>query len=97
MLDESHDFADAVTRITPVSRGLDRAGFAVTTTGLEERLSSAEAGWLDLHGSEVAACDMLMVAARAEALAFEANGVRLAVGLDTSARLFIVDPDSRGR
>lgn len=39
MLEEGHDCADAVTRIAAVSRGLDRVGFALTTTGLTECLS----------------------------------------------------------
>lgn len=81
-------------RITPVSRGLDRASLAVTTTGLEERLSSAKAGWLDLHLSEVAAFGLLMVAARAQALAFEAKGRRL--GRSGHVRIVLTKP-ARGR
>jgi len=41
MLDEGHDYADAVTRIAAASRGVDRIGFARTATGLKECLSSA--------------------------------------------------------
>jgi len=57
------------------------------------RVSSAEERGLDLHVSEVAVGDLLRVAARAEALAFEAKGVRLTLGPDARARSVIVDPD----
>ena len=57
------------------------------------RVSSAEERGLDLHVSEVAVGDLLRVAARAEALAFEAKSVHLTLGPDASARLVTVDTD----
>ena len=57
------------------------------------RVSSAEERGLDLHVSDVAVGELLRVAARAEALAFEAKGVRLTLGPDASTRSVTVDRD----
>ncbi|MCB2412265.1 HAMP domain-containing protein [Demequina sp. TTPB684] len=57
------------------------------------RISSAEERGLDLHLSEIAAGDLLRIAASGEALAFEGKGVRLTLGPDASARTVVVDPD----
>ncbi|WP_430868500.1 sensor histidine kinase [Demequina aurantiaca] len=57
------------------------------------RVSSAEERGLDLHFKDVAVGDLLRVAARAEALAFEAKGVRLTLGPDASTRSITVDTD----
>lgn len=57
------------------------------------RVSSAEERGLGLHIRRVAVGDLLGVAARAAALAFDAKGVRLTLGPDASARSVFVDPD----
>ncbi|WP_372594700.1 sensor histidine kinase [Actinotalea sp.] len=57
------------------------------------RVSSAEERGLDLHVREIAVGDLLRVAARAEALAFDAKGVRLTLRPGSDSRPVLVDPD----
>jgi len=42
MLESGRDCAEVVTQLAAVSRALDRAGFAVIASGLEQCLDSAE-------------------------------------------------------
>lgn len=47
MLEESRDCADVVTQLAAVSRALDKAGFALITTGLEQCIRAGDDGELD--------------------------------------------------
>jgi DNA-binding FrmR family transcriptional regulator len=47
MLEEQRDCADVVTQLAAVSRALDRAGFALISTGLEQCIREGESGALD--------------------------------------------------
>jgi DNA-binding FrmR family transcriptional regulator len=47
MLDESRDCADVVTQLAAVSRALDKAGFALIATGLEQCIRAGDDGELD--------------------------------------------------
>ena len=42
MLDEGQDCEDVVTQLAAVSRALDRAGFAIVATGLQQCLTQGE-------------------------------------------------------
>jgi DNA-binding FrmR family transcriptional regulator len=42
MLDEGRDCADVVTQLAAVSRALDRAGFAIVATGLQQCLTNGD-------------------------------------------------------
>jgi DNA-binding FrmR family transcriptional regulator len=44
MLEERRDCADVVTQLAAVSRALDRAGFKVIASGLQQCMSTAEDG-----------------------------------------------------
>jgi len=44
MLEEGRDCADVVTQLAAVSRALDRAGFRLIATGLQQCVSTREAG-----------------------------------------------------
>ena len=44
MLEEGRDCKDVVTQLAAVSKALDRAGFAIIATGLEQCLRSEEPG-----------------------------------------------------
>ena len=47
MLDENRDCADIVTQLAAVSRALDKAGFALIATGLEQCILAGDDGELD--------------------------------------------------
>lgn len=42
MIEEGQDCSDVVTQLAAASRALDKAGFAIIATGLEECLSSQD-------------------------------------------------------
>ena len=42
MIEEGRDCADVVTQLAAASRALDRAGFKIITTGLQQGASSAD-------------------------------------------------------
>ena len=42
MIEEGRDCADVVTQLAAASRALDRAGFKINTTGLQQCASSAD-------------------------------------------------------
>ncbi len=42
MLEEGRDCEDVVTQLAAVSRALDRAGFAIVSTGLQQCLSNGD-------------------------------------------------------
>ena len=42
MLEEGRDCEDVVTQLAAVSRALDRAGFAIVATGLQQCLTSGD-------------------------------------------------------
>jgi DNA-binding FrmR family transcriptional regulator len=42
MIEEGRDCEDVVTQLAAVSRALDRAGFAIVATGLQQCLTSGE-------------------------------------------------------
>jgi DNA-binding FrmR family transcriptional regulator len=42
MLEESRDCEEVVTQLAAVSRALDRAGFAIVATGLQQCLANGE-------------------------------------------------------
>ena len=44
MLEDGRDCADVVTQLAAVSRALDRAGFKIIASGLQQCLSAAEDG-----------------------------------------------------
>ncbi|MER5434500.1 metal-sensitive transcriptional regulator [Streptomyces sp. NPDC002588] len=43
MIEEGRDCEDVVTQLAAVSRALDRAGFAIIATGLEQCMTSEDA------------------------------------------------------
>jgi DNA-binding FrmR family transcriptional regulator len=47
MLEEGRDCADVVTQLAAVSRALDKAGFAIIATGLEQCIRAGEDGAVD--------------------------------------------------
>ena len=44
MIEEGRDCADVVTQLAAVSRALDRAGFRLIATGLQQCVNTREAG-----------------------------------------------------
>ncbi len=44
MLEEGRECEDVVTQLAAVSKALDRAGFAIVATGLQQCLTSADGG-----------------------------------------------------
>lgn len=44
MIEEGRDCEDVVTQLAAASRALDRAGFAIIATGLQQCLTDAEGG-----------------------------------------------------
>ncbi|TYB42973.1 metal-sensitive transcriptional regulator [Actinomadura chibensis] len=44
MIEEGRDCADVITQLAAVSRALDRAGFKIIATGLEQCVSRENAG-----------------------------------------------------
>jgi DNA-binding FrmR family transcriptional regulator len=44
MIEEGRDCEDVVTQLAAASRALDRAGFAIIATGLQQCVSDAESG-----------------------------------------------------
>ncbi len=44
MLEEGRDCEDVVTQLAAVSRALDKAGFAIIATGLEQCITAGEDG-----------------------------------------------------
>lgn len=47
MLEEQRDCADVVTQLAAVSRALDKAGFALIASGLEQCIRAGEDGQID--------------------------------------------------
>lgn len=47
MLEEGRDCADVVTQLAAVSRALDKAGFAIIASGLEQCIRAGEDGEVD--------------------------------------------------
>ena len=47
MLEDERDCADVVTQLAAVSRALDKAGFALISTGLEQCIRAGAEGALD--------------------------------------------------
>lgn len=47
MLQEGRDCEDVVTQLAAVSRALDKAGFAIIASGLEQCIAAGEDGALD--------------------------------------------------
>ena len=47
MLEEGRDCTDIVTQLAAASRALDKAGFALIAAGLEQAISTGDAGALD--------------------------------------------------
>ena len=52
MVDDGADCADVVTQLSAVSKALDRAGFAVISSGLKQCLADEENGTADLQKLE---------------------------------------------
>lgn len=52
MVDDGADCADVVTQLSAVSKALDRAGFAVISSGLKQCLADEENGTGDLQKLE---------------------------------------------
>ncbi|MFE7173798.1 metal-sensitive transcriptional regulator [Streptomyces sp. NPDC057616] len=44
MIEEGRDCEDVITQLAAASRALDRAGFAIIATGLQQCLTDVEAG-----------------------------------------------------
>lgn len=57
MLEEGRDCEDVVTQLAAVSRALDRAGFAIVATGLQQCLSNGE----DIDGVDVKKMEQLFL------------------------------------
>lgn len=52
MLEEGRECEDVVTQLAAVSKALDRAGFAIVATGLQQCIADPEAGGVDLKKME---------------------------------------------
>ena len=52
MVDEGADCVDVVTQLSAVSKALDRAGFAVISSGLKQCLTDEENGEADMQKLE---------------------------------------------
>lgn len=57
MLEEGRDCEDVVTQLAAVSRALDRAGFAIISTGLQQCLSAGD----DLESVDVKKMEKLFL------------------------------------
>ena len=57
MLEEGRDCEDVVTQLAAVSRALDRAGFAIIATGLQQCLSTSD----DLNSLDVKKMEKLFL------------------------------------
>ena len=57
MLEEGRDCEDVVTQLAAVSRALDRAGFAIVASGLQQCLANGE----DLDGMDVKKMEKLFL------------------------------------
>ena len=57
MLEEGRDCEDVVTQLAAVSRALDRAGFAIIATGLQQCLSTGD----DLNSLDVKKMEKLFL------------------------------------
>lgn len=47
MIEEERECADVVTQLAAVSRALDKAGFAIIASGLQQCIAAGEPGELD--------------------------------------------------
>lgn len=52
MIEEGRDCEDVVTQLSAASRALDRAGFAIIATGLQQCLTDPEGGRADGETTE---------------------------------------------
>ncbi len=52
MLEEGRDCEDVVTQLAAVSRALDRAGFAIVASGLQQCITEGDEGDVDLKKLE---------------------------------------------
>lgn len=52
MIEDERDCQEIVTQLAAVSKALDRAGFAVISTGLKECLANPESDKVDLNSLE---------------------------------------------
>lgn len=52
MLEEGRDCEDIVTQLAAVSKALDRAGFAIVSTGLQQCITEGGADSLDIQKME---------------------------------------------
>ncbi|WP_406224534.1 metal-sensitive transcriptional regulator [Streptomyces canus] len=52
MIEEGRDYEDVVTQLAAASRALDRAGFAIIATGLQQCLTDPEGNRLDGETTE---------------------------------------------
>ena len=57
MLEEGRDCEDVVTQLAAVSRALDRAGFAIVATGLQQCLTNGD----DIHSVDVKKMEKLFL------------------------------------
>jgi DNA-binding FrmR family transcriptional regulator len=57
MLEEGRDCEDVVTQLAAVSRALDRAGFAIVATGLQQCLAGGD----DIHSVDVKKMEKLFL------------------------------------
>jgi len=53
MIEEGRDCADVVTQLAAASRALDRAGFKIIATGLQQCASSGAAGSADADRAQL--------------------------------------------
>jgi DNA-binding FrmR family transcriptional regulator len=47
MIEEERDCADVVTQLSAVSKAIDKAGFAIIASGLEQCIAAGDEGGLD--------------------------------------------------
>ncbi|WP_328785653.1 metal-sensitive transcriptional regulator [Streptomyces canus] len=52
MIEEGRDYEDVVTQLAAASRALDRAGFAIIATGLQQCLTDPEGNRVDGETTE---------------------------------------------
>lgn len=52
MIEEGRDCRDIVTQLAAVSKALDKAGFAVIATGLQQCLQDPDGSSLDVEGMQ---------------------------------------------
>lgn len=53
MLESGRDCADVVTQLAAVSRALDRAGFKIIASGLQQCLTTNDAGQLETNVAQM--------------------------------------------